>query len=98
MVYNRGRSYVSDLFVMYVYRTGEPEKLCGFSVSRKTGKACVRNRIKRMASEVLRRFLPGTVTGTRLVFVARKSAGEADFQHINKSISVLLKKAGLFSE
>ncbi|MBP5274913.1 MAG: ribonuclease P protein component [Abditibacteriota bacterium] len=98
MVYNRGRSYVSDLFVMYVYHTSKDERLCGFSISRKVSKACLRNRIKRLASEALRQMLPETAAGTRLVFVARKGAADADYGRIQRTVAALLKKAGLFSK
>ncbi|MBO4547809.1 MAG: ribonuclease P protein component [Abditibacteriota bacterium] len=94
-VYNRGRSYVSDLFVMYVYHTGTPAVLCGFSISRKVSKACARNLIRRRASEALRDIVTRLRPGTHLVFVARKDAAGADFGEISRCLHSLLKKAGL---
>lgn len=96
IIYNRGRSYVSDLFIMYVRHTSSEEQLCGFSISKKVAKAHERNLIRRRATEILRPKLPQMKTGIRLIFVARKSAGGTDYEHMTKAIDRLIQKAELY--
>ena len=95
MVYNRGRSFVSDLFVMYALQTRAGGPRCGFSVSKKVCKACARNLIKRRASEILRPRIGSLKAGTSLIFVARKEAAGADYRRLEDCIDSLLRKAGL---
>lgn len=92
-VYKKGRSYVSDLFVLYVLLTKSDEKTFGFSVSKKVGNACMRNSIKRRSSEVIRINLEQIKPGISMVFIARKNSALASYSEIDRHIKKLLSKA-----
>lgn len=98
-VYRKGRSFVSDLFVLYVYKGNGNgrESVVGFSVSKKVGKACIRNKIKRRASEVIRLHLSHIAKNAYLVLVARKAVSESSYKDIEQSILKLLTKADLMN-
>ena len=70
----------------------------GITVSKKLGKAHVRNRTRRRIREVYRlnedKFLPGW----DIVVVARTRAVDAEFSKLTKSYLALAKKAGLLKE
>ncbi len=69
-----------------------PELRVGIVVSKKVGKAVVRNRIKRRLREILRRLhLPGA----HLLLVATPEAREADFAALFQDLVRALRKSGL---
>jgi len=69
-----------------------PETRVGIVVSKKVGKAVVRNKVKRRLREILRRLhLPKA----HLLLVASPEAREADFAELFQDVVRALKKSGL---
>lgn len=95
LVYSKGSSLVSDLVVMKTLPNGLTLSRYGFSVSRRVGKAVVRNRVKRLLREILR--LTSLQPGWDIVFIARPLAAGANYTRLEKSVKVLLSRAGLLS-
>lgn len=68
----------------------------GMIVSNKVAKKAVtRNKIRRLLSESLLALWSQIKKGSDGVFLAKKTAGEADFSQIKKDIQLLLQKAKL---
>ena len=82
-------------------RTGEvpPGELlptrCGITVTRKVGKAVVRNRIKRLVREVFRQQRARLPEGLDMVWVAKHQAANASYADVVTDFETLLRRARL---
>ena len=94
----RGSGFAGPYVVLYARKNRTGENRVGITVSKKLGKANVRNRIRRRLREVYRlnedKFLPGW----DIVLVARYKALDADFAALTKNVLSLAKKAGILRE
>lgn len=93
LVYEKGSSWVSNVVVIRALPNGIELSRCGFTVSRRVGKAVVRNRVKRRLREILRQT--PLKSGWDIIFVARSSAARASYEILSKSVMGLLLQAGL---
>ena len=90
--------FADGLLVLYARKNRTGENRVGITVSKKLGKAHVRNRTRRRLREVYRlneaKFRPGW----DIVVVARSKAVDAEFSQLVKSYLTLAKKAGILRE
>ena len=93
LVYAKGGSWACNLVAMRALPTGLALSRCGFSISKKVGKAVVRNRIKRLLREILR--VTPLKPGWDIVFVARPAAASADYVNLKRAVERLLSQADL---
>ena len=87
----------NKFLVLYARKNRTGTNRVGITVSKKLGKAHIRNRIRRRLREVYRlneeHFLPGW----DIVLVARSKALDADFSAMEKSFLSLARKAGILT-
>ena len=95
-VYDKGSTWVCELVVMRCVPNGLSLSRYGFSVSRRVGKAVVRNRVRRLFREIIRRV--PLKPGWDIVLVARPSAAAADYTALEKAVVGLLSRAELLVE
>lgn len=88
-VYRRGKSLANPHLVLLYLR--RPELKIGISVSKKVGKAHVRNKVKRRIRECVRPLLPKLKTG-HYVIVARSAAANDDFGTLGRALNQLLRR------
>ena len=90
--------FAGPYLVLYARKNREGINRVGITVSKKLGKAHIRNRIRRRLREIYRlnedKFLPGW----DIVLVGRGKALDADFAAIMNSFLSLAKKAGILRE
>ena len=86
-VYKHGKSFANRNLVMYILDNKSDSTRVGISVSKKVGR-----RIK----ESYRLNIDANVKyGYDIVFIARVAIKEADYKDIEKSMTHLIRKAGL---
>ena len=89
--------FANGYLVLYARKNRTAGNRVGITVSKKLGKAHVRNRVRRRFREVYRlneeRFQPGW----DIVIVARTKSIEAPFAELTKAYLALAKKAGILA-
>jgi len=92
-----GRGWPHPLLVLYLAPNDLPVTRLGITVSRRVGKAVVRNRVRRRIREALRARLPQLPTGTDMLVVARPKAAAATWSDLNVALDTVLARAGATS-
>jgi ribonuclease P protein component len=96
LVYKEGSSLANNVLLVKVLPNGLGLSRCGFSVSKRVGKAVVRNRVKRLLREILR-FTP-LKPGQDMVFIARPGSADINYDGLKKSVENLLSQNGLLAK
>jgi ribonuclease P protein component len=84
--------------VLYARRNRSPYNRVGITVSKKLGKAHIRNRVRRRLREVYRIHEDMFQSGWDIVVVARTKAVFCDFSELTKAYLSLAEKAGILKE
>jgi len=94
-IYNKGKSVSCSDLVLYYAKNNTKRIKIGFSVSKKIGKATVRNQIKRRLREAVRTNIELFNSSYNYIFVARNQILDSTYQDIVDSIKYLLEEANL---
>ena len=84
--------------VLYARKNRTPTNRVGITVSKKLGKAHIRNRTRRRLREVYRLNEQMFQPGWDIVVVARSKAVDAPFDKLTRSYLTLAQKAGLLQQ
>lgn len=94
----RTNGHANGYLVLYARKNRAESNRVGITVSKKLGKAHIRNRVRRRFREVYRlnedKFLPGW----DIVIVARHRAIDADFEKLTGAFLHLADKAGFLKD
>ena len=96
-VYKHGKSFANRYLVMYILKNKSENSRIGISVSKKVGKAIIRNKVRRRIKESYRLNIDENVKyGYDIVFIARVAIKDAEYKDVEKSMKHLVKKAEMF--
>ena len=92
-VHRQGRGWSNPLLLLRALPNQREHSRFGFQVSRRVGKAVVRNKARRRLREILRR--EPVENGWDIVLAARARIAEASFQEIEAAVRELLRRGRL---
>ena len=90
--------FADGFLVLYARKNRTAGNRVGITVSKKLGKAHVRNRTRRRLREVYRLNEEKFSSGWDIVVVARTKAVDADFSQLVRSCLTLANKAGILRD
>lgn len=94
-IYKSGKR-IGGRFIIVFFRPGkEKNTRVGFVVSKKVGKAVIRNRVKRRLRGMWREIMPGLKGTFDIVINARPSISESSCEELREDLLYTLKKAKL---
>jgi ribonuclease P protein component len=96
-VRTRRRSWANPLAVLYAAPNELGHPRVAISVSRRIGKAVVRNRVRRRIREAIRPRLAELKGSHDLLFIARSPGATAEWPALRDAVDDLLRRAGLLS-
>ena len=91
----RSNGQANGYFVFYARKNRLDTNRVGITVSKKLGKAHIRNRVRRRIREVYRLNEELFQPGWDIVVVARSKSVDADFGRLTKAYLQLAEKAGV---
>ncbi len=84
---------------MISYRPNDlPHNRYGFITSKRLGNAVKRNRVRRLMRESVRLQHSHTIQGYDVIFIARPPIVGKPFQHVQRIVNDLLRRAGLLAK
>ena len=95
---DRSNGQANGYFVFYARKNRLDTNRVGITVSKKLGKAHIRNRVRRRIREVYRLNEEAFQPGWDIVVVARAKSVDADFGKMTKAYLQLAEKAGILKE
>jgi len=96
-VYKHGKSFANRYLVMYILNNKSEYSRIGISVSKKVGKAIIRNKVRRRIKEAYRLNIDENIkNGYDIIFIARVAIKDADYFDIEKSMKHLIRKSDMY--
>ncbi len=97
-LYARGKSAVAPCLVVYCLRNRRGQNRSGYTVSKKLGKAVMRNRIRRRLREIVRLNQQQLRQGYDFVIVVRQRGADASYQQLEQDFLRCCRQLRLLKE
>lgn len=81
--------------MVYIHPNDKALTRFGFTISKRVGKAVVRNRAKRLLREAARKMTPTLPAGLDIVVVGRPPLAEASAAEVAEALAAVLRQAGV---
>ncbi len=88
-IYNNNKKSEGDLFIFLKKKVPEDLFAVGIVVSKKVGKAVIRNKMKRRIKAFLRENTKFHPTNEKMIIITKSVAGNAAWQEIKKDLTML---------
>ncbi|NLW42150.1 MAG: ribonuclease P protein component [Tissierellia bacterium] len=89
--YEKGKSFGNRNLILYIRKNDLDHTRIGITVSKKTGNAVVRNKIRRRIKEIYREVAPNLKEGFDLIFVVRRNVPGISFKELKSAFHHLIR-------
>lgn len=97
-VRREGRAWHHAAFVLSLVLNGLAHNRYGFVVSKRLGKAVVRNRLRRVMREAMRSIHPQLQQGYDVVLIARPPCLSLSYHELRQALIEVMQRAGFLLE
>lgn len=97
-VFKMGKVVSSENLKMFFINANRTDIKFGFTITKKIGKAYVRNKIKRRLSSIIYPLIKNMKNNYTVVIKAAKDISETSFVLLSNDVLSLLKKAGIIEK
>ena len=91
-VYKKNNAFFNRDFTVLIKNNGLNHPRFGFSISKKIGKACERNQLKRRLREIVRLNYKN-LNGVDIIIIPKKHVTDFDYNRLKKTLGHVLNKA-----
>lgn len=92
LIYSRGEKHLSNSFSLFVLGNGFGKGRLGITVTKRVGKAFVRNRVKRMFREIFRKNRDKINENIDIIMHAKPEVANKSYWEIEKEFLLLLDR------
>ncbi len=98
--FSRGKFFYGNTINMYIHKTKSSINKLGIAVSKKQGKAVIRNRLKRLVRENYKIFEDRIGVGNNIIVLISKNKDpkQINYYDIKKDFEYILLKAGILND
>ena len=89
--YDKGKSFGNRNLILYVRKNNLDYSRMGITISKKTGKAVIRNKIKRQMKEIYRNYESNIKEGYDLIFIVRRNVPDISFKDLESAFKHIIK-------
>ena len=101
-LFSKGKFYYGEYINMYIQKNNKKYNKLAIAISKKQGKAVVRNHFKRLIKENYKNFEPKIDSGYNILFIINKDktleTKNITFFNIKNNMNKLFEKSGIFYE
>ena len=101
-LFSKGKFYYGEFIHMYIKPNNKTYNKLGIAVSKKQGKAVIRNHIKRLIRENYKKFENNLNCGNNILFIINKNKNDEvkniNFYDIKDNMYKLFEKSGIINE